>query len=462
MKKHTLARILSAGAVAALCAFGVFAMSGCSSTEEETADVLESDTGLTGGTAATVNGVEIEEDKVTRAINNMRLNYNYTEESEWKDYLKNRKYTVESMRYEVVGEFIDQELVKQCAGQLGISTDDEEIQSYVNKMSEQYSSEEAWLQAVEDSGWENGVDGYKEALNFSILEKKLKDHFNAEAEAALEDEDALVEELQKNSSTYSGAKKSSHILFSSEDEQLANEVREKILNGEISFEDAVAEYSTDDTSKEDGGNVGWDKTNTFVTEYTDALANLQNIGDISEVTKSKYGYHIIELTDVWTAPETITSSSDMPEEFVTSIRTSAVETNGTTAYDDWLDSMHPANDVQVNPIPENVPYWVDMSDVYSEEEAAEITQEGLDKLIKGTAAVEEEATAAEAEADASSTDAAADASATDAAADATSDATTGADAGAEAPADDAATTDEGAADAGAAAGEDAAAEGEAE
>lgn len=399
MKTNRIFKFAVAAALSACCVAGVV---GCTTDEEAIPDELTSDTGLTGGVAATVNGVEIEEDKVTRAINNFRLNNSYTEEDEWKEYLENRKYTVESMRYEIIGSLIDQELVKQCAEQLGVSTNEEEIQSYVDKMAEQYSSEEAWLKAVEDAGWENGVDGYKEALNFSILEKKLQDQFDAEVEASLEDEDTLVAELQESSATYTGAKRTSHILFGAEDQDLANEVREKLANGEITFEDAVAEYSTDDTTKENGGDVGWDKTNSFVTEYTDAVSSLENVGDISEVTESKYGYHIIELTDVWTAPETITSSDDMPEEFVTEIKTNTIETDGNTNYTDWLDSMRPANDVVVNPMPENVPYKVDMSGVYSEEEAAEITQKALDELIKGTAATEEATGDAEAAADAGS------------------------------------------------------------
>lgn len=417
MKTNRIFKLVIATALSACCIAGVV---GCSENNEEAVpEELTSDTGLTGGVAATVNGTEIEEDKVTRAINNFRLNNSYTEDDEWKDYLKNRKYTVESLRYEMLGSFIDQQLVLQCAEQLGVSTNDEEIQSYVDKMAEQYSSEEAWLKAVDDAGWENGVDGYKEALRFSILEKKLQDQFDAEVEASLEDEDALVAELQESATTYTGAKRTSHILFSESDQDLANEVREKIANGEMTFEEAVAEYSTDDSTKENGGDVGWDKTNSFVTEYTEAVGTLENIGDISEVTQSKYGYHIIELTDVWTAPETITSSSDMPEEFVTEIKTNAIDTEGNTNYTDWLDSMRPANDVVVNPMPDNVPYKVDMSDVYSQEEADETNQKALDKLIKGTAAAEEETTAAEAAADdAAAADAAgdADAAAADAAA----------------------------------------------
>ena len=397
MKKSNILKFAVATALSACCLAGIV---GCTADEEAIPEELTSDTGLTGGVAATVNGVEIEEDKVTRAINNFRLNNSYTEEDEWKDYLERRKYTPESIRYEMLGSLIDQELVKQCAGQLGVSTDEEEIQSYVDKMAEQYSSEEAWLNAVDEAGWTDGVDGYKEALHFSILEKKLQDQFDAEVEASLENEDTLVAVLDDSKTSYDGAKRSSHILFSSDDEELANEVREKILNGELSFADAVAEYSTDDTTKENGGDVGWDKTNSFVTEYTEALSGLENVGDISEVTESKYGYHIIELTDTWTAPETITSSSDMPEEFVEAIKENTIETDGEKNYTDWLDSMRPANEIVVNPMPDNVPYYVDMSDVYSEEEADEINQKALDELINGTAAEEDATTDAEAAADA--------------------------------------------------------------
>ena len=414
MKTNRIFKFAIATALSACCVAGIV---GCTTDEEAIPDELTSDTGLTGGVAATVNGVEIEEDKVTRAINNFRLNNSYTEEDKWKEYLENRKYTVESMRYEIIGSLVDQELVKQCAEQLGVSTNDEEIQSYVDKMVEQYSSEEAWLNAVEEAGWEDGVEGYKKALNFSILEKKLQDQFDAEVEASFEDEDTLLAKLQDSSTTYTGAKRTSHILFGEGDQELANEVREKLANGEMTFEEAVAEYSTDDTTKENGGDVGWDKTNSFVTEYTDAVANLENVGDISDVTESKYGYQNIVLTDVWTAPDTWGSVDDMPEEFVTEIKTNAIETDGETKYTDWLDSMRPANDVVVNPMPDNVPYKVDMSGVYSDEEAAEITQKALDELVKGVAATEEAAEAAEAagdDADAAAADGDADAAAADA------------------------------------------------
>lgn len=71
---------------------------------------------------------------------------------------------------------------------------------------------------------------------------------------------------------------------------------DKINSGELSFEDAVEQYSEDTGSKEKKGDVGWDKLTTFVDSYQTALEGL-NKGDVSEVVESTYGYHIIKCTD---------------------------------------------------------------------------------------------------------------------------------------------------------------------
>ena len=74
---------------------------------------------------------------------------------------------------------------------------------------------------------------------------------------------------------YDGSKRSSHILFNSDDEATAQEVLDKLNSGELDFVDAVKEYSQDPkVSVEKDGDVGWDKTSNLVTEYTDGLASL--------------------------------------------------------------------------------------------------------------------------------------------------------------------------------------------
>lgn len=373
----------------------MFAITGCTAGDEADTEILESDTGLTGGVAATVNGVDIEEDKVTRAINNMRLSYNYAEDEDWKEYLKGQNETPESMRDQTLGTLIDQQLILQFAEQRGVTTTDEEIQSYVDEMAANYTTPEKWDEARKEGGFETD-DDYKEALRYSILQTKLQEGFE---EAVQLDDAGLLAKAQESATSYSGAKRSSHILFNAEDQETAQDVLTRIQTGELAFEDAVQEYSQDEGSKENGGDVGWDLLNTFVTEYTDALSGL-NKGEVTkDLVESKYGWHIIMVTDVFEAPETIESLDQVPDEFLEEIRTTAADTDSESAMDDWLLEMKQTSDVVINPMPEDVPYNVDMSGEYTQEEMDEINQKAADELA-GTVTEEEETLAAEGETDA--------------------------------------------------------------
>lgn len=397
MKTGTFAKIAVGVSLCAVFAMGLI---GCAQEEDaQVEDALTTDTGLTGGIAATVNGVEIEEDRVTRAINNIRLSNNLAEVDEWKDYLKNNNETPESIREMVIDSFVDQELVVQCADQLGVTTDDEEVQGYVDKMRENYSSDESWETALDGAGFED-EDAYKEALQYSIRDKKLTELFEQQAETTATDE-AVVEELQSQRATYDGAKRSSQILFSEDDEELAKEVADKIRRGDLTMADAAAQYSTDEGSKGNGGDVGWDKTTTFVSEYQTALDEL-SVNQVSAPTKSKYGYHVIQCTDVWNAPETITSLSEVPEDIVSTVRSTMESDDASDAKDEWLKQVREQNDVVINPMPEGLPYDVDMDDVESTEEQEEIDANAEAESTSDIASTENAVGAAEADADSAS------------------------------------------------------------
>lgn len=402
MKASKLLKVLAAAALSAACVIGI---SGCVQGEnaEEETQGLQVDTGLTGGVAATVNGVEIEEDQVTRYINNFRLSNNYETEEAWKEYLTTYSYTPEKIRDEVLDTLIDQQLVIQCADQLGATTSDEEIQSYVDKMRENYSSDEAWQTALEGAGFAT-EDDYREALNYSILNKKIEDTFAAQAEG---DEAAQLEQAQSAAVSYSGAKKSSHILFNKEDKELAEEVLGKLKSGELDFAEAAGEYSQDTGSAQNGGDVGFDRLTTFVEEYQNALDTLE-VDQISDLVESEYGYHIIKCTEIFNAPETLTSLDQIPTEILTQIQSTSNESASTELKDNWLTSMRESNDVVINPMPENVPYNVNMDDVESQDEQA-ATDEAADQELADDVA-NEELDIADAEA-AAGTDGAADAAA---------------------------------------------------
>ena len=196
---------------------------------------------------------------------------------------------------------------------------------------------------------------------------------------ATDDEPAAEDMLtyaQMFASSYNGAKRSSHILFDSGDEATAQEVLEKINAGQLDFAEAAKQYSKDTGSAANGGDVGWDKLTTFVDEYQTALNDLDN-GAVSGLVPSQFGIHIIKCTDVFTAPSEVTSTDQLPEEFVTSIRTMLSQSQSSQGYTTWLTEQREAADVVVNPMPEGLPYYVDMTQF-------ETADEGTDNPDTGT------------------------------------------------------------------------------
>lgn len=383
-------RLLTIGAAMALSAACVIGVTGCASNGP-----LERDTGLTGGVAATVNGAEIPEDKITKQINTMRMNADAEKDDAWAEYLHNMSYTPTSLRDQILEGLIDQELVKQFAADEDCAATDEEIQGQIDAMRGNYSSDEAWEEALDNSGYDD-EQAYRDALQYSIAYKKLQDKFSESSDV---DEAALIEQAQSQLANVNGdMRRSSHILFNEEDQEKAQEVLGQLKAGEITFEDAAKQYSQDTGSATDGGDVGWDGMNTFVEEYQTALGTLQ-VGQMTDLVQSEYGYHIIKCTDLVTIPETITSTDQVPEDIMADIRTSASSSESSDAMETWIDGKEEASEVVINDMPENVPYNVDMSAYETEEEEAtqdEAADEALVEDVEGEANALDEA---EAEAD---------------------------------------------------------------
>ena len=74
-------------------------------------------------------------------------------------------------------------------------------------------------------------------------------------------------------------------------------VMQKLKQGE-DFAALAKEYSDDPGSKIKGGDLGYFGIRMVVKHFAEAAFNLKNIGDISGIVKTRYGYHIIKLTGV--------------------------------------------------------------------------------------------------------------------------------------------------------------------
>lgn len=106
-------------------------------------------------------------------------------------------------------------------------------------------------------------------------------------------EEEIVSFYEENKDKMGGGEtaNANHILVDSE--ELANEVREKIVSGALSFEDAAREYSSC-PSKEQGGSLGDFGRGQMVPEFENACFALE-IGEISAPVRTQFGYHLIRL-----------------------------------------------------------------------------------------------------------------------------------------------------------------------
>ena len=346
MKTANLVKAVCVAGLAATCVLGLAA---CAASEDKPA------AGYTGGVAATVNGTEIPEDTITAQIQMIRAQMSVDTEDAWGAWLAENGYTPETVREQIISGYADQELVRQGAAQKGVTVEDDDIEAVLNATKAQYDSEEAWEQALKQSG--TTEDDYRHNLEQQILVRNLYATFATNEEPSEED---VLTYAKMYVSSFDNAKRSSHILFSAEDEATAQSVLDQINAGTLDFVEAVQEYSTDSAAKEKDGDVGWDKLSSFDAAYQEALDGLEK-DQVSGLVTSSFGIHIIKCTDVYKAPEELTSTDQIPTEFVEQLKSMVSQNNQSQAYQAWLDGLKEAAEIVVNDMPEGLPYDVDMT-----------------------------------------------------------------------------------------------------
>ncbi len=331
-----------------LCAVG---LSNCQSTTDPTLDTTD----ISGGVAATVNGVEIGENAITAYIENFRSARGLEDDDDWGEWLVSYEYTIDSMREEVLDYYINRELLLQAAEDYGVSATEAEITEEYEASREQFSSDEEFEAALASSALNE--ETYRDRLKLTLLQEKMIEAIGADVSAS--DEEVLAY-VQIYASSYDGSKRSSHILFAADDEESAQEVLDLINAGELDFAEAAAEYSLDESSAEGGGDVGWDAAATFVDEYQTALDELE-VGEVSGLVTSDYGIHIIMCTDQFESPETIESLDDVSEGFLETMREMADTVVKQQAYSDYMNEFEEAAEIERADLPDDASYVIDLT-----------------------------------------------------------------------------------------------------
>ena len=346
--------------------------------------------------AATVNGVSIPESDITKTIESVRTQSGLDTEEAWGQFLVSNNMTPESVREQIIDSYVNQELIKSGAAELGVSVESSEVDTYVDSMKANFGDDDAWKEALQQAGFTE--ESYRESIETSLLQQKISAHFEESAEVTDKD---ILDSAKMYASYYDGAKRSSHILFDAGDEATAADVLAKIKSGELDFADAAKQYSKD-SSAEKGGDVGWDRMTTFVTEYQEALDGLE-VDQVSELVTSQYGIHIIKCTEVFTAPVELTSLDQLPADFQETFKSMAASTKASTAYQEWLEKLKESADIKINEMPSNASYNIDLTKY---QQAAESASAAAASAESASAASAESASAESASAESASAESA--------------------------------------------------------
>lgn len=231
---------------------------------------------------------------------------------------------VEKYGAQTLESLIAERIVKLEAKAQNIEVSEDDIEEKLDIMRNYYGGEEAFNEAMAHYGYE--MEKIKDDITVNIQIKKL-----LEPEISISEEE--ISNYFKENKSFLDQKEqvhARHILVETED--LAEEVKKKLESGE-DFAELAKEYSTDEGSKESGGDLGYFPRGAMVAEFEERAFSLK-IDEISEPVKSQFGYHIIKVEDKKEEKEATL------EEHKDDIRNILLEEKLPEAYQTWYEEKY--------------------------------------------------------------------------------------------------------------------------
>jgi len=166
-----------------------------------------------------------------------------------------------------------------------------------------------------------------EAIRKVLISKVIEDE--AKKSVPVSDDDVKTY-FEQNKERYLVPEmvRASHILTSTEEE--AKKAQDE-LNAGVDFTEVAKKYSKDLT-KDRGGDLGYFKKGQMIPEFEKTAFSLE-INQISDIIKSRFGYHIIKLSD--RKPATYREFSEVKD----NIRNLLTRNNQRKAFDEFANNL---------------------------------------------------------------------------------------------------------------------------
>jgi len=239
--------------------------------------------------ALVVNGEKIEDSKIRQEVERLRPDY----EKVFRDQdAKAKEAQLLDWSRENV---IERVLLKQEAERCVSHIPENEVAALMEQLNKQYDSEAEFCKEFNADDNEKAEEVVMEVLKLDWL---FKDICKGLPEPA---KDAVRQYYEENKEQFKSAEqvRVSHIVkyinWQTDEtaaENVARKAQDELRNGTV-FEMVVAKYSD---CLENDGDLGYITRGKMVEEFEDVVFNL-GVGEMSEVFRTRFGFHIAKLYD---------------------------------------------------------------------------------------------------------------------------------------------------------------------
>ena len=365
--------VMTAGVLA------VGAFTGCSSSSEELV-------------AATVNGEEILESKVTAYIESFRVSYDLEDDEDWADWLEENNYTAEDVRQIAIDYYTEFLIIGQAAEDNDVSVSDEEVDEAIQNIRSYYGVEDddEWVELLEENAYTE--DEYWEEMYYSLLSEALQEVVITDVAEATDDE---ILEYANLYSLYLDGYQDIDVIVC-DDEDTATDLLSQITNGDLTFDEA---------KEQNAGSTDYDGITSMIdidTAIYNTITDMED-GSISGVVASEDisgEYYIIRVNETIEVPATDdedetdpwTSIDDVPEAVYDTMVDYIYESNVYIAFIEYLDDLKESADIVINDMPEGLSYDVEVGSSSDDEDEEAVTTDEEDTEESAEDTTEEDTT----------------------------------------------------------------------
>ncbi|MFM2386804.1 MAG: hypothetical protein RL660_1561 [Bacteroidota bacterium] len=205
----------------------------------------------------------------------------------------------------IMQNLLTRDLLCEQAERDSVTVSEEEVEgtldNRVRYFVQQYGSEER-MQATIGKSVSQVKDEYRRLFKDQLLSTRMQSQVVSNVKVSPTEVRAFFEKIPKDSlPMYPSMVEVGQIVFTPvankevEDysRQQLEDAREQIISGKMDFETAATLISQDGSAS-NGGDLGIVSRDEMVPEFTSAAFRLQN-GEISNVVKTRFGFHIIQM-----------------------------------------------------------------------------------------------------------------------------------------------------------------------